>query len=358
MADDLIPLAVRIALRNAVGGWGPYSVREIDDLFNANGFIARDDEVEDAGGARRTRAEEYHARVDFSSPEQARRYLDLIDEVLEHYPEQSAEPDPVGQKLRRELRRARISRDATGRLQLSGASAEAAQNLEEATEGVWTPDRIRVFVSHTSAYKADVGQLANMLDRFGFSCFVAHDAIEPSREWQDVIELALRTCDVLIAYVTRDLHESRWTDQEVGWALGREIVVVPLKVGADPYGFFGTYQALTIHDGRPIHETAVAVARSIATAIFRQQRPGAARLLDRMTDLVVEAFCLSRSFESMRRRFELLRLIPNRAWRPEHFERLMTAASENSQIREGVITVPEPRPAPEAIADLISKARP
>lgn len=35
---ELIPLAVRIALRNAVGGSGPFTVREIDDLFRSHEF--------------------------------------------------------------------------------------------------------------------------------------------------------------------------------------------------------------------------------------------------------------------------------------------------------------------------------
>lgn len=64
---DLIPLALRIALRNAVGGWGPYSVREIHDLFNSHEFIDRE-EMGDAGGERRTAAEEFHAAIDWTSP--------------------------------------------------------------------------------------------------------------------------------------------------------------------------------------------------------------------------------------------------------------------------------------------------
>ena len=192
--QELIPLGVRIALRNAVGGWGPFTVREIDDLFNSHGFVERDDQLEDAGGARRTRAAAYQAKIDFGSSEQARRFLDLVDEVLEHYPEDAPEPDPVGGKLRRELRRAEIGRNASGRLELAGGAAEAAESLEAATVGVWTPNRIRVFVSHTSGHRNEVAQLAAELDRFAFSCFVAHDAIEPTRQWQEVIELALRTC--------------------------------------------------------------------------------------------------------------------------------------------------------------------
>jgi hypothetical protein len=357
VADDLIPVGLRIALRNAVGGWGPYTVREIDDLFNAYGFVDKDDQVEDAGGVRRTLAAAYQARIDFRSADHARRFLDLVDEVLEHYPEDTAEPDPIGAKLRRELQRAGIERNDRGRLELPGAGADAVESLEEATDGVWTPDRIRIFVSHTSSYRQEVGQLAAELDRFAFSCFVAHDAIEPTRQWQDVIELALGTCDVLIAYVTPDFAASRWTDQEVGWALGRGVVVIPIKAGADPYGFFGAYQALAVPEGQRLWETAVAVTRAISVAVFRKQRPGAARLLPRLTDLVVEAFCRSSSFEATRRRYELISLIPRSAWNDEHLARLEKAMVENSQIRDGVLQLPGPRPAPEAIAELVARVR-
>jgi hypothetical protein len=361
MPEELIPLGVRIALRNAVGGWGPYSVREIDDLFNSHGFTAFDANVPDAGGARRSTAEGYHARIDFADPDQARRYLELVDDVLDNYPEDADEPSPVDDKLRGELRRAGVSRGVSGRLELRVLEAQTAQRLEDAAVGVWSPDRIRVFISHTSAHRAEVGAMARELDGVAFSCFVAHDAIEPSRSWQDVIELALRTCDVVIAYVTPDFSESRWCDQEVGWALGREIVVVPLKVGADPYGFFGSYQALRL-DTTPTRtpgQQTIEIARAIAIAVFSEQRPGAGRLIPKMAELVVEAFCRSGSFDSTRRRWELLKLIPLSAWTEDHFAALKQAAKENSQVREASIEIRpgEYRRAPDVIAELVARAR-
>lgn len=361
MLNDLIPVSVRIALRNAVGGWGPYSVREIDDLFNSHGFTDYDAQVPAVGGARRSTAEGYQTRIDFSDPDQVRRYLDLVDEVLDNYPEDADEPSAIGLKLRRELRRAGVSRGPSGRLELRALEAETARSLEHAAVGVWTPDRIRVFISHTSAHRAEVAAIAQGLDRFAFSCFVAHDAIEPSRSWQEVIELALRTCDVLLAYVTPDFNESRWCDQEVGWALGREIVVIPLKVEADPYGFFGTYQALRLSTLTPKMpgQHAIEIARAVAIAVFSEQRPGAGRLIPKMADLVVEAFCRSGSYDSTRRRWELLKLIPPSVWTEAHFIALETAARENSQVRDGVIETGhyEHRSTPELISELVQRER-
>jgi hypothetical protein len=353
-ADDLIPLGLRIAVRNAVGGWGPYSVREIHDLFNSYGFTSYDPDIPDAGGDRRTTAEGYHARIDWKSRDAARQYVDVVAEVLEHYPEPDDDPKSVGSRLRRELRRAGITRSSDGRLQLPHAATEASDALAAATEGIWSADAIRVFVSHVSEHRARVTQLAEELNRFAFSCFVAHAQIEPSRAWQDAIELALNTADALVAYVTPGFRESAWTDQEVGWALGRGAIIIPLRVGATPYGFCGTFQALTVDEGERPAQTAAGVARAIAVAVFRGQRPGAERLLDRMTNAVIEALCISRSFDATRRRWELVELIPRRALTVEHISRMRQAAVENSQVREAILV--GRGPVPEAIEQLASAA--
>jgi hypothetical protein len=351
---DLIPVAVRIALRNAVGGWGPYELRGIDDLFLSHGFKQKGNASSQAG-QRRTLAEAYNAGIDFSSTDQAKRYLSLVEEVLERFPPDGQVEEGV--KLRRELARAGIAPDAAGHLHLPFIEAAFARDLETRGRDFWIPDRIRVFLSHTSAHREAVGEIARILDRFAYSCFVAHDQIEPTREWQDAIELALRTCDVMVAYITADFSQSHWTDQEVGWALGRELVIVPVRVEAVPYGFFGSYQAVPVREGQTSRDITVAISRAIASAIFHAQRPAAARLVDRMTDSVVTAFCQSPSFDSTRQRFELLQAIPDGAWKERHLVELEKAARENGEIREGVISVPKPRPAPEAVAQLISRVR-
>jgi hypothetical protein len=69
--------------------------------------------------------------------------------------------------------------------------------------------------------------------------------IEPSREWQMEIELALRSMNALAAFITSEFHESFRTDQEVGWALGRGVLVLPIRLGSDPYGVMGKFQGIT-----------------------------------------------------------------------------------------------------------------
>jgi hypothetical protein len=51
--------------------------------------------------------------------------------------------------------------------------------------------------------------------------------------------------DALAAIMTEDFHNSNWTDQEVGFALGRHVPVIPLRLGRTPYGFLARVQALS-----------------------------------------------------------------------------------------------------------------
>jgi hypothetical protein len=111
-------------------------------------------------------------------------------------------------------------------------------------EHLWKPGMIRVFLSHISAEKVGVSKLKLALQKWGVDSFVAHEDIEPNMEWQKEIELALRSMHALVALLTLGFHESKWTDQEIGFAIGKGILVIPVRLGIDPYGFIGKQQGL------------------------------------------------------------------------------------------------------------------
>lgn len=97
----------------------------------------------------------------------------------------------------------------------------------------------RLFISHTHQHRERAARLRNHLRTWGVHCFVAHDDIKPTDEWEHEIQIALGTCHALCALMTSDFVESKWCDQEIGCAVARAILVVPLKLGADPHGFIG-----------------------------------------------------------------------------------------------------------------------
>ena len=115
---------------------------------------------------------------------------------------------------------------------------------ENVDDSMWKPGFFRLFINHRVENKELVSNLKHCLYDYGIDCFVAHEDISPSKEWELEIEKALFTMDALCAIVTPDFIKSHWCDQEVGIALGQGKLVIPEKKEEDPYGFFGKYQAI------------------------------------------------------------------------------------------------------------------
>lgn len=151
---------------------------------------------------------------------------------------------------------------------------------------LWPPGRFRLFLSHVSKHKVAVSKLKDGLALHGIAAFVAHEDIEPSLQWRDEIELGLRSMHALAALVTPDFHASSWTDQEIGWALGRGILVVPIRLGQDPYGFAGKVQPITGNLDR-LEGLAAPILKSLLT---NPQTHG------EMRRALVTAFCEANSF--------------------------------------------------------------
>jgi TIR domain len=122
-----------------------------------------------------------------------------------------------------------------------------------AADRIWGQGGYRVFLSHKAEVKKKAGDLKGSLSALGVSSFVAHTDIHPTKEWQDEIENALASMDAFVALLTEKFHDSDWTDQEVGYALGRGVPLIAVKLGRAPYGFIGRFQALsTTWDDAPI----------------------------------------------------------------------------------------------------------
>jgi hypothetical protein len=117
----------------------------------------------------------------------------------------------------------------------NGRALEAAR--------IWHGEYVRVFISHTSAFKDFANQLKSSLFDIGISAFVAQDDIQPILERQRELELALDSIHALVALVTKDFHESVRTNQEVGWAFGRGVSTISVKLSGDPSGFLGAKAA-------------------------------------------------------------------------------------------------------------------
>lgn len=126
----------------------------------------------------------------------------------------------------------------------------------------WKTGFLKVFVSHISSNRHRMSALKTGLAFWGVSAFIAHEDIEASREWRDEVEAGLETMDVLVAVVEPGFKESDWCVQEVGFALGRKIDVIPLRAGLDPFGFFGKYQGIQIK-GKNAEEVSFEIVQTL-----------------------------------------------------------------------------------------------
>lgn len=115
----------------------------------------------------------------------------------------------------------------------------------------WKDGQLKVFISHLSSNRERMSALKSNLGHWGISAFIAHEDIKASREWRDEVEAGLETMDVLVAVVEPGFKESDWCAQEVGYALGRKVDIIPLRAGLDPFGFFGKYQGIQIKGKLP-----------------------------------------------------------------------------------------------------------
>ncbi len=106
-------------------------------------------------------------------------------------------------------------------------------------------ENYKVFISHKVEDKLHASELKKKLIDIGISCFVAHEDIKPTSDWLEEILSALFSADALIALITDKFYESQWTDQEIGCAIGRNIPIYACRLGNDPHGFIGRFQAIS-----------------------------------------------------------------------------------------------------------------
>lgn len=187
-------------------------------------------------------------------------------------------------------------------------------------ERLWIPGMLRLFLSHVSKHKIAVSKLKRELRKLGVSSFVAHEDIEPSLEWQNEIELALRSMHALVALLTPDFHQSKWTDQEVGIALAKGTLVIPVRLGLDPYGFIGKVQGLP-----GSLEDPASLASSIVDLLLKHKTTA-----DKMQEALIVGLERAASFEASKtvtKKIAGLRHIT-----AGQLSRMKAAAKENDQV--------------------------
>lgn len=105
---------------------------------------------------------------------------------------------------------------------------------------------LRIFISYSHKDKKIAGAIKEAFNYYGMEAFLAHEDIKVGQEWIDVILTNLKQFDVFVAVLSKNFFESEWTNQEVGFAICKGTIVVPISIdGTIPSGFLRIFQALT-----------------------------------------------------------------------------------------------------------------
>lgn len=191
----------------------------------------------------------------------------------------------------------------------------------------WGDNPVKLFISHVHEDAPFVGEVKRLMaERFGIDAFVAHDDIEPSRQWRNVIRTGLSTCDAMIALMHPRFHLSEWCDQEVGWALGRGIPVIPVRSleferGVAKDGFLEEHQDFTLRSPRSEWQ----VARDVLRILLRHEPTH-----DKAFTAAVEALVNSPGFDHTRWVWPFIEREENIT--SHHLRRLKYAVESNRQV--------------------------
>lgn len=225
-------------------------------------------------------------------------------------------------------------REDSGLLKL--ATRHPHQSPTRDMTSIWKAGYLRLFVSHKAEYKEHAFKLKLELNDYGIDAFVAHEDIEPTKVWLREIENALHSCDIMVALMTEQFSESNWTDQEIGAAFGRNIQVIPVKVGKDPYGLIGKYQAL-----QGLGKNSEVLSSEIFDLLWSKPL-----IKEILVDALITRFENSESFSRSKKLIKHIKRIETAS--PNQVERLRNSLSKNYQISAAIGV-------PQALAGLLTR---
>ena len=136
-------------------------------------------------------------------------------------------------------------------------------------DGYWGLHPIRVFVSYADPDREQAQELQSCLDNYMISTFVARKDIRAGSKGVDTIRCALSSMHAFVPLLSQKHIGRYWTNQEVGFAFARDVLITPVKLAdQNPVGFIENIQAVEWEE-----KGCEQVAAEITTSIFRHGLP-------------------------------------------------------------------------------------
>ncbi len=123
---------------------------------------------------------------------------------------------------------------------------------------------------------------------------------------------------------TPDFIASEYCDQEVGFAMGRGLLIVAVMQGATPHGFVSKWQGLPGEEGEG---AATRLGTGIYDILIDHEKSRA-----KMADATVNRYANSTSFENAKANTRRLLQIPKELWTDAMVEEVERASADNTQL--------------------------
>lgn len=245
-----------------------------------------------------------------------------FDLVLTEFGHNPIDRDPFSDDQSREVIASLRQLNDGDLLELRRHFEENSSSSPEITDdsGAWQTPRLRLFISHLATNQSFAQEVSTELSKLGVEGFVAHTSINPSAEWQSVIEESLCSADALLGLVQPGFSGSSWCQQEVGWALGAKKPAWFIRMGEDPSGFVARRQWPT-----PDARDAASVAREVFRILTIEQSTS-----KRFSDRLIGALAASNSFDESGSIARLLAL--DLSFSESQLEAIANAVSNNDQV--------------------------
>ena len=88
------------------------------------------------------------------------------------------------------------------------------------------------FISHSTKDIGDaIGEICKIFEECKIRSFFADRDAPLGESLPDAIKKAIEASQLFLVFITRHSRKSPWVNQEIGYALGKEIPVIPIEKG-------------------------------------------------------------------------------------------------------------------------------
>lgn len=193
---------------------------------------------------------------------------------------------------------------------------------------------IEIFICYSHLDVVPAKTLCRILTNcYGLSVFLADHSIPPSKNWfKDIIE-HLGTCEILVPLISNNLRKSAFANQEIGYAIHRNIIILPLRLeNIEPFAMLQYTQRLK-NGGSNNEENILKAASEISALLLTH--PDFNSFKVRAVDSLVQAFIKCEDFITTSGIvFTIERADKNIRFTEDQINLIKTATKENPYIRE------------------------